>query len=575
MSGAGTAPGREHPRRRRSGRAPRSGWRFLTARVAGQLRRDPSRTELLRRVFRALALAWLAAALAAPFALAWGLGHARAEEYVGPHRATFLTNFSGEIQVDLGPLGNAYLDSPAAPVGLRVEIGGISGSSGGSLFSPETLSAYAALYADPAEAAGGLLERIRIDVLAESAKAELVLLVAVALWLLRRRLLAPTLVPQISRRRVLMTWAALSVLVIGSVLAPRPPPGTTRIPLVVEVGGRTWPLSVDSVLLAELLDRGIKGVRLLTERQQADVEAYVRNATLNLSGQLDRLPQVRPGETLVFGYSDLHCNQAMTRLLTGLVAVTNPAVVLSAGDDTVHGTAAERGCIRREAEIAGGRPLLVAAGNHDSPVTEQQMQAAGMVVLDGRTVPVDAAGLTVLGDDDPEHNIPFSVERTLKRPESQEQLGLRMLEVARAAPVDVLVLHQPSAAYPMIDIPDPPARLVIWGHMHAQGGPLVLPHADGSWTVGMQQGTAGGVKQPTIASFSTPFSPPLVRADVYFYFRDDATGLITAVQPVHFNPDATVEISPREPTGRLADLPERTGERLRGETPAATPAPGR
>ena len=63
--------------------------------------------------------------------------------------------------------------------------------------------------------------------------------------------------------------------------------------------------------------------------------------------------------------------------------------------------------------------------------------------------------------------------------------------------------------------------------MHAQAGPYVVKHDDGTWTVGMQQGTAGGVKQPTITSFSTPFSPPLVRADCYFYFRDNATGLIT------------------------------------------------
>ena len=84
--------------------------------------------------------------------------------------------------------------------------------------------------------------------------------------------------------------------------------------------------------------------------------------------------------------------------------------------------------------------------------------------------------------------------------------------------------------------PNPPARLVLWGHFHSQSGPTVIMHDDGSWTVGMQEGTAGGVRQPTITSFSTPFSPPLISADVYFYFRDNATGLITGVQPVHFEP---------------------------------------
>jgi hypothetical protein len=85
----------------------------------------------------------------------------------------------------------------------------------------------------------------------------------------------------------------------------------------------------------------------------------------------------------------------------------------------------------------------------------------------------------------------------------------------------------------------------------------------------MQEGTAGGVRQPTFTSFSTPFSPPLISADVYFYFRDTATGLITGVQPVHFQPDAKVVIDDRIATGDLAKLPVQTRIRLGGAS--ATP----
>jgi hypothetical protein len=297
------------------------------------------------------------------------------------------------------------------------------------------------------------------------------------------------------------------------------------------------------------------------------MQAYVNAATDSLSKQLDLLPQPTATETMLFGYSDLHCNQAMTTLFERLVAVTDPAVVLSSGDDTVHGTAAERGCISREIGIAGGRPLLVSPGNHDSEVTAQQMRAAGMTVLDGRPVRVPEAGITVLGDTDPEHNIPFSVDRTMTRPETETEFGERMVQVAKSSPVDVIIVHQPTAASPIIGTPDPPARLVLWGHMHAQSGPMVIKHGDGTWTVGMQQGTAGGVKQPTITSFSTPFSLPLVRADGYFYFRDNATALITAVQPVHFDTDGTVEIADRIPTGRISELPPETLGRLDGSTP--------
>ena len=91
-------------------------------------------------------------------------------------------------------------------------------------------------------------------------------------------------------------------------------------------------------------------------------------------------------------------------------------------------------------------------------------------------------------------------------------------------------------------------------------------HDDGSWTVGMQEGTAGGVRQPTFTSFSTPFSPPLISADVYFYFRDDATGLITAVQPVHFRPERKVVDRRPHPNRRPEQIasrdPSEAGRRL-------------
>jgi predicted phosphodiesterase len=273
---------------------------------------------------------------------------------------------------------------------------------------------------------------------------------------------------------------------------------------------------------------------------------------------------------MLLGFSDLHCNEAMTELITRTVRLTRPAQILDSGDDTVNGTAVERFCITREARMAEGVPLLVASGNHDSDVTESQMRNAKVfTLLDGSVV--DSQGLAVLGDDDPERNLPFSVERVLDRPESEEELGRRLVETAEGKDVDVILVHQPAASVEVMSTPDPPARLVVWGHFHSQGGPYVVPHEDGSWTVGMQEGTAGGVRQPTITEFSTPFSPPLVSADVYFYFRDDATGLVTGVQPLHFLPSGDVVIDRRTNTGDLAALPPETRIRLAGD--AATPAP--
>lgn len=541
----------------------------MLARQTAQVR---SRRVLASGVTRALLTTVVAAIAAAPFALAWGVGHADVDDYLGPLEANFAANYSGEIRIDLGPIGNAYLPSPAAPVGVEVTVNsfGRAARSLSSLFSEQTLAAFTTLYNEPDEAIGAIVDRLVQDGLVESAKVEVVLLLAFALWKLRGKLLAPWVVHHVTRRRTAALYLTVVALVVGSILAPQPPSGT-RIAVSRVVSARIGDVTVDSVVLADLLDRGIKGVSLLSQRQQKSVLTYIDSATASLSTQLVRTPEPGFGETMTMGFSDLHCNQATTELITRLERLTRPRAVLSSGDDTVNGTAVEGGCVRREAAISTGTPLVVATGNHDSDVTEAQMRANQMTVLDG--TPVSVSGLEVLGDDDPEHNIPFSVERTRDRSETEEQLGQRMVDVARGRSTDVILVHQPAASAVIMATSNPPADLVLWGHFHAQVGPTVITHDDGSWTVGMQQGTAGGVKQPTITSFSTPFSPPLIRADVYFYFRDDATGLITGVQPVHFTPDASVVIDVRIPTGDLDNLPVATRERLGAPTATPTPEP--
>jgi hypothetical protein len=549
---------------------PSSARRSLPAVLARRSGSLASQRALLHRVGRSLLLTLGAAALLLPFSAGWGVGHAQIDDYLGPHRAAFASNYHGEVQIDLGPIGNAYVPSPVAPVGLKITVGGVGAVDGrpASFFSERTLAAYVGIFQEPDEAVAGVVERLTGDILVESAKAELALMTLFALVVMRRQLLAPWLVRSISRRHAVTLYVTAFVLLAGSIVAPRPALQGFRVPVALNLGPSLRGLTVDSLLLADLLDRGIKGVTVLTDRQQKAVSDYIEAAGASLSSQYTRLPSPGPGESMLLGFSDLHCNQAMTELIRRMVVLTQPAQVLSSGDDTVNGTAAERFCITREAQIADQIPFVVATGNHDSNVTESQMRNAKMTVLDGSVI--DSGGLNVLGDDDPERQVPFSIERVTDRPETEEQLGQRMVDTARGRDVDVLLVHQPAASVVAMTAADPPARLVLWGHFHSQSGPSVVAHDDGSWTVGMQQGTAGGVRQPTITSFSTPFSPPLISADTYFYFRDDDTGLITGVQPVHFLPNATVVIDPRIETGDLSLLPAETRLRL-GST--ATPTP--
>jgi predicted phosphodiesterase len=529
---------------------------------------------VVRAVVTSLGQAVTVALVAAPFALAWGLGHASIDDYLGPHRVTFASNYRGEVDVDLGPIGNLYLPSPRAPIGLTITVGGVGAVEGTpvSFFSEQTLTEYAGIFAEPEEAVAGVVERLTDDIVVESLKAELVLMVVFALWVMRRHLLAPWMHPPVSIRRGVAVYLTCVAVVFGSLIARPPPAQAIRLPVTVDLGPALQGVTVDNVLLADLLDRGVKGIEILTQRQQRAVDSYIAQADAGLRAQAAVLPRPTVGETMLLGYSDLHCNQAMTELITRLVARTRPAQILDSGDDTVNGTAAERFCITREARITNGMPLLVSSGNHDSNVTEAQMRnAKAFTVLDGAVV--SSNGLRVLGDDDPEHNLPFSVERDTDRPETEEQLGQRLVKTAEGKEVDVILVHQPAASVVVMTTPDPPARLVVWGHYHSQFGPSVITHADGSWTVGMQEGTSGGVRQPTITEFSTPFSPPLISADVYFYFRDNATGLVTGVQPVHFLPNAKVVVDRRIRTGDLAALPEETRLRLIGSGSTPTPAP--
>jgi hypothetical protein len=540
--------------------------RTLTSVLARHAARVRSSRALLMSVVKALLLTLLAAVAAAPLALVWGISHARVEDYLGPHRVRFASNFRGEIELNLGPIGNAYLESPVRPIGLAVTVGGVgtAAENPSSLFSEQTLIAYTSLYAEPREALSGIVERLTQEAVREGLKAEAVLLLGIAIWRLRRQFAPPWITTKVTRRRAAAAYVTVVALIVGSILIP-PKQTDPRYPVSITGGDRFSSLTVDSPLLADVLDRGIKGIRLLSARQQRAVKNYLDSAAGSLSTQLDDLPEPGADETMILGFSDLHCNQAMTELLGRLAHATQPSVVLSSGDDTVNGTAAERGCIRREAAIPDGVPFLVATGNHDSEVTEAQMRSVGMTVLDGQVV--EASELSVLGDDDPEHNIPFSVERVKERSESEEELAQRLVDVARDKRTDVMLVHQPAAARVIMSTPNPPAPLVLWGHYHAQSGPMVIMHDDGSWTVGMQQGTAGGVREPMFTSFSTPFSPPLISADVYFYFRDNATGLITGVQPVHFQPNAEVVIEDRIATGDLAKLPVETRIRLSGASP--------
>ena len=146
--------------------------------------------------------------------------------------------------------------------------------------------------------------------------------------------------------------------------------------------------------------------------------------------------------------------------------------------------------------------------------------------------------------------------------------------------MDVIAVHQPIAAATITSSVYLRCRLVVWVYMHAQvGTDRGDPTPDGSWTVGHAAGHGRRGQAADVHLVQYAVLAPAVSADVYFYFRDDTTGLITGVQPVHFPAAARGCRSRRRiQTGRLdllpardprSGLPERIPARRRRRTPAA------
>jgi predicted phosphodiesterase len=524
---------------------------------------------LLRAVLRAVLTLCVSAVLAAPLAVVWGIGRTEITDYLGANEVTIAVDYTGETRLDLGLLGNAYLPMAYGPVGLTVTAHGFSDGADGSILSENTLKSYLNLYYDPQQAMAGIEQGLVENAVGHIVWAEITLVLIMIGWTQRRRFLSPRLVRISGGRRGVLGYLVVMITVAAVVIAPPARQPTERYDVTVADGTRFAGLTVDSAVLADLLDRGVAGVSKMADRQQASMNDYVDQVTSQLIKDSYKLSPPQPGEQLIFGISDLHCNLAMIRIWSQLVTMTQPELVFSNGDDTMNGTATEKSCVTRERAIAANRPFVDVGGNHDSPITERQMKDAGATVLDGKVTEVDS--VRFLGDDDPQYNPPFSTTRIQERNETEAQLGQRMINQAAGRNVDVISVHQPDAAWPIVRATEPPAKLITWGHLHVQYGPEVITHPDGSWTVALQMGTAGGVAAPTITSFSTPFSPPRTSADGYFFYRDRATGLITAVQPVHCMPNGSVVIDDKIPTGDLADLPPETRNRLGGG--AATPSP--
>lgn len=523
---------------------------------------------LPRRLICGLGKAAAGLAISLPLALAWGVGHAHTSDYVGPQKAEFTTNYSGEVRADLGLLGDSYIPIPSedkiGSIGLDVTVGGIGSNLGNKSVDPYLLlEQYVGVYTNPSFTIEGVKSGLEHSMLEEALEAEALFMALGGVVALRRHIFSDKVLDKLPSSRVMVSAAlATSVMLSTSALASPVPTDTAPRTLITALEGTPFEgATTDNTTGEGYLNRAIGAIDKLSSRQTKIMNAYIKTASDNLDRQKDLLAKPREGESMYLGYSDLHCSLAMTNLIGQLIKISNPDLVLDSGDDTMGGTKAEEFCIRKKAEMIGGVDSLTALGNHDSAVTAKQLKDNDLPGLDGKIVEARPESITVIGDSDPEQNLPFSWDRVMRRSETEAQMGERLAKLAHDKNIDVVMVHQPGAAMSFIEhsVGDDP-RLVLWGHMHCEEEHVIW-NADGTWTLALQQGTAGGIVEPSIGGVSIPWTPPRKEAEVDLLFQDKQTGLITGRQRIRFAPDGRVTIDKREDIGdrvRLQQIKNQT-----------------
>ncbi|MDR1825728.1 MAG: metallophosphoesterase [Bifidobacteriaceae bacterium] len=233
--------------------------------------------------------------------------------------------------------------------------------------------------------------------------------------------------------------------------------------------------------------------------------------------------------------SDLHCNVGLAAVIGATVRASGAVAVFDAGDITADGTSVEAFCVDTfAAAVPEDVPIVVATGNHDTPLTATQAAAAGETVLDGEIVEV--ADLRLLGDSDPTHT-EIAQGTNQVRPETIDEMGLRLAEVACAADpserADVLLVHNPAAGQAALESGCVPVAL--FGHTHQRSDPKVVGGGV-AYTASSTGKDVGG---------TTPLGPLKADGELTVLLFDQA-GHLVAWQLVTIHPDATATLGPIE-----------------------------
>jgi hypothetical protein len=538
-----------------------------------------------------LQLVWatvIAAVVAAPLAVAWAVTRTEVQQTVGITPTTFSLSTAGHSELRLGVAGTLYVPRSRGPLGMVATVQGpavpeVRGGDLAAYVTPDMLRLYTGLFHDPEPALGEYVDVLVRALWHRLLAAELLLAAGGGLTLFVLRLLAPGGRPASLLRVCAALGVALAASSTVAVVASWPTdvsraegaPGGGVYDLPSLAGTPAAGTTTDSPVVRLLLGGAVPKVQSLIRRQDDDVRSFREVALAGLRRQEGAMSGPRDGERTVLMQSDMHCNTTMIALQKQVVGVLRdrfgddvPALMGIAGDLTTNGTAAEGQCIKNEAAISHGAPVVAVTGNHESETSIEQMQSASMTVLSGSTTAV--GGISVLGAGDPERSELFGATH-LRGEETQVDVGEKLYDTARSDRPDLLIVHEAYAAQAFLGVTDMtdflrsrtdptmpyddgvrdvPAAAVLYGHWHRHIGPRVVWNSDGTWTLVMELDTSGGaIDTPTIGRFSTPWSRPQQEASFPVLFLDQDSGLVTGYQTYRFAVDGAVTVEPRVDVG--------------------------
>jgi hypothetical protein len=567
-------------------------------------RDDAPRVTAVGRSIRAAApwvLRWLgcvvlAGLISAPVALERAIEQASFDDRVGTLPVRVGLAHNGYTTLDTGLLGKVYWRR-TGPLGFGARLRStgppVAGGTLASYVSPAFVQANMRFLDDPEALARVYGAELRDEVVAGTVRG------VVLGGVLGGSVLALVWYLAGGRRRV------TRVLLVGGVLAV----GAVGSVGVAVFEFRTWDGSEPIAQTYPLPDRpGLAFSSPQSREIAVQVQPFIEKNTARIReraagfeaaavASLDRQLRLRANvvapredEVVVVAEADPQGSFVGTRVRRALYAalrdrLPDGALVLRtiAGDITSNGTVAEADFVADEVAASPDLPVVAAKGDHDTEVTVDQLLAAGALVPD--TEVVETGGLRVASARDPAFKALFGGLVINESGTAEEEIGaaLRAVVDAETAPVYVVV-HQPRAVdgflgfdldtvrdaptsltVPVDDgLPDVPAGVLTYGHLHDPAGPWVLwntgdPDAV-TWTLVTQLGTAGGVEEtPTFNRFSTPFSAPLKPLSIQLQYLNPETGLATGLVSISIAPDGAATVADRLDVGLTGGRPGPLG----------------